>query len=187
MTDAALLAHYLARAAPEAAAWNLSPECAYIDYRLRTWGRELVGERRGLNVLNVGIGVGEWDDVLGYLLAGRGRLTSIDIDPGSCILLKARQYREGHTNPASVVCADVLTWKPENGFDLVTMVGSTIAETGDCAAALSAGLSLLAKDGWLALVAVGEQRIPATAATILRDETDTTLELPIRLQVLVNA
>ncbi len=188
MSDTQLLSHYLAKGAPDAAAWNLSPECAYIDYRLRRWVRELVGSRTGLSVLNVGIGVGEWDDFLGYLLAGGGRLTSLDVDPDICRTLELRQRREGHPNPAAVVCADLLTWQPEERFDLVTVVGSTLAEIGDAAAAVRAALGLLADGGRLALFTIGDEPdVGASGGNVVRHTVDDVLPTPLQLMLLATS
>lgn len=188
MTDSELFRHYLAKGSPEAAAWNLSPECAYLDYRLRTWARELVGRRQELSVLNVGIGVGEWDDFLGYLLAGSGTLTSVDNDATICDTLRARQQREGHPNPATVVCADLLAWQSHQRFDLVTIVGSTLPEIGDTHAAVRAALSLLAAGGRVALLTIGDEPdLHGLDVMVLRRETDSAIRTAIRLAVLVAA
>jgi hypothetical protein len=101
MEKARLLARYIERGSEP---WNLSPEAAYLDYRLRAWAAELVPPVVRA-ALNVGIGEGSWDDYLGHLLAGRAALTSLDIDPRVCEMLAYRQRREGHPNPSRVICA----------------------------------------------------------------------------------
>jgi SAM-dependent methyltransferase len=146
--DARLLRFYLERGGPEAR-WNLSPECSYLDYRLHGWAAEHLLAGPCASVLNLGIGAGAWDDWLGYLLDGKGRITSVDRDPHCVDLLAYRQHREQHPNPASVRCADFLRDQLPGGFDVVTMIGSTASETGDPAAALGAAVRMLAPGGRL--------------------------------------
>ncbi|SCY79650.1 Methyltransferase domain-containing protein [Paenibacillus polysaccharolyticus] len=84
----------------------------------------------GMNALNVGIGVGEWDDYIGYLLNGVGCLTSIDINKDICDIFKYRQQKEGHPNASTVICEDFLACELPQTYDLVTMIGSALQETG---------------------------------------------------------
>jgi len=146
--DARLLRFYLERGGPEAR-WNLSPECSYLDYRLHSWAAEQVLSGGHANVLNVGIGAGAWDDWLGYLLEGRGQLSSVDVDADIADMLRYRQRREGHPNPARVLCADLLRDEITGGFDVVTVIGSTASETGAWQAALAAAARLLGDGGRL--------------------------------------
>lgn len=147
MDDRDLLSYYLERGAE--GRWNLSVEAAYLDYRLRSWAAELA-PRETASACNVGIGEGSWDDYLGYLLEGRAAVTSIDVDQRICALLEYRQRREGHPNASRVVCADLLTGPIDGApFDLVTVVGSTMRETGDQDAAVGACIGLLSPRGLL--------------------------------------
>jgi SAM-dependent methyltransferase len=149
--DSLLLEFYCARSGPDAR-WNLSPEAAFLDYQLRSWFQAYLPPRKRPRVCNVGIGVGEWDDFLGYALQTvRGTLTSIDSDREICDLLEYRQRREGHPNAATVVCADALQPPGEllGRFDMVTVIGSTMREIGNYDQALTTCARLLSPGGVL--------------------------------------
>lgn len=114
---------------PEAGPWNLSVENKYLEYRFAQFFRDHFPVKQGAALCNIGIGAGAWDRFLSYQLRD-GCLTSIDIDPLCC-----RQLREGldlERNPGKVdvICADVLTLEFQDRFDIVTMVGSTVTESG---------------------------------------------------------
>jgi SAM-dependent methyltransferase len=177
VTDEELLRCYLERGAPEAARWNLSPECAYIDFRARAWLRDQLAAMRprgargdGLELCNIGIGVGDWDDYCAHLLGDGGRVTSVDIDPAACARLRYRQLRERHPYPCHVLATDILRGALAAGaFDLVTMIGSTAAETGDRRGALAAAARLVAGGGRLFHVDCEEERAAAEATELLRE------------------
>ena len=130
--DQRLFEFYLALGGAEAGPWNRSPRCLYIDHWTRNFIVEDAEPFLGIRVCNVGIGVGEWDNFLCDWLNGKGRLTSIDIDSDICRRFAYRQHREGHPNPTTLVCADILTDPlPAESFDLITTIGSTAAESGE--------------------------------------------------------
>lgn len=168
-TDQQLLAHYVARGAE---AWNVSLEAAWLDYTLRAWVRPRLPTRPGARVANVGIGVGLWDDWLGYELGALGAapLVSVDRDPAICATFAARQRREGHPFPARVVCGDVADGAlGVRRFDAITIVGSTLAETGAAArAALDRAVRAALIPGGVALVAEVGNRAPPIDAEIVR-------------------
>lgn len=148
MNDKRLLRFYLERGSAEAQRWNLSPGNLAAELSSRTLVRAWVKPRRGYEVCNLGIGVGEWDDYLGYWLEGRGTLTSVDDDADICAVFRHRQRRERHPNPARVLCRDLFAGRhPLGPFDLVTLVGSTASEAGSLEAAVSAALRLLKPGG----------------------------------------
>lgn len=96
--------------------------------------------------------MGAWDDFVGYWLRDRGTLTSVDRDPAICEAMRYRQTRERHLWPATVVCANVLDRQAlaAGSFDLVTIVGSTIAESGvSFDTFLEAAFALLQPEGRL--------------------------------------
>ena len=131
MDDAKLLDFYLDMYGAEAGPWNLSPVNLYLEMETRDWFTKEVTLKADCSVCNIGIGAGDWDEFLGYKLLGKGRLTSVDIDPEICGNFAYRQKREGHPNPSIVVCQDILKPFPiAQPFDLVTMIGSTLRETG---------------------------------------------------------
>jgi ubiquinone/menaquinone biosynthesis C-methylase UbiE len=148
--DRRLFEHYLASEGPEAGPWNRSPRSLYIEY----WTRDFITSRiepfPGIEVCNVGIGAGGWDNFLCDWLEGKGRLTSVDVDPGICELFEYRQKREGHPNPATVVCTDILSDSlPAGSFDVVTAIGSTVAESKDYDGCLTSCWRLVRESGHL--------------------------------------
>ncbi|MBD2866776.1 class I SAM-dependent methyltransferase [Paenibacillus oceani] len=131
MDDQKLLKYYLNMREPEAYQWNMSPKSLYLELETRDFLLRQFEAAPGMKACNIGIGVGEWDDYLGYFLQGNGQLTSIDIDPGICESFTYRQKREGHPNPSAVRCDDFLTCPlPSMEYDLVTMIGSALNEIG---------------------------------------------------------
>jgi ubiquinone/menaquinone biosynthesis C-methylase UbiE len=150
VNDTALLQFYLELHSPEAQLWNLSPESLYIEFITRDYIRRNINVINGMKVCNIGIGTGEWDDFLGYWLNGKGSLTSVDIDADICEMFRYRQSREGHPNPSRVVCMDIFaSTLPRNHFDLVTIIGSTVKETGEYEKTLESCFDILKKDGCL--------------------------------------
>ena len=82
-----------------------------------------------MRVCNVGIGVGLWDDWLGYVVGDV--ITSVDRDRDICEVFELRQHRERHPHPARVICGDVLLGAlAGESFDLITCTGSTLHESG---------------------------------------------------------
>jgi hypothetical protein len=68
LNDQQLLEYYLNMREPEAYEWNSSPRSIYIEYITRDYISSNFDFFEGMKVCNVGIGVGEWDDYLGFLL-----------------------------------------------------------------------------------------------------------------------
>jgi len=151
--DAELLAHYIARGREP---WNVSLEASWLDYELRAFVMARLPKRRPLAVLNVGIGVGLFDDWLGHVIGGT--ITSVDRDPDICRVFALRQRREGHPYPAHVVCGDVRdgVLAAHRPFDVITVVGSTLEESGDRGATTRALEALLAPGGTLLVAEVGQ-------------------------------
>lgn len=149
-TDEHLLKFYLDLHSSEAYEWNMSPDCLYVEYITRQYVRTSIGVFDGMKVCNIGIGVGEWDDYLGYMLNGKGNLTSVDIDSDICDMFRYRQLRERHPNPSNVICMDILDpVLPANEFDLVTVIGSTVKQTGQYQRTLQSCFDLLNPGGVL--------------------------------------
>lgn len=131
MNDQKLLDFYLSMREPEAYQWNNSPRSLYVEFNTRDFLARNFEVFDGMNAINIGIGVGEWDDYLGYFLNGSGQLTSIDIDQNICDIFRYRQRREGHPNSSNVICEDFLTSMLQRmDYDLVTMIGSALQEIG---------------------------------------------------------
>lgn len=143
-----LFQYYLDLKSPEAGVWNTSPACIHTEMVTRDYMRKNFIVTPGLQVCNVGIGTGDWDDFLGYWLKDKGVLTSIDLDKDICEIFTYRQQREGHPNPASVIGKSILdTALPKEKFEIVTMIGSAINEIGEFERTLEACFQLLKKGG----------------------------------------
>lgn len=153
MTDDAELLEYYVRRGREA--WNVSLEAAWLDYELRAYVLAHLPKRRPLVVLNVGIGVGLLDDWLGHVVGGV--ITSIDRDPNICRIFELRQRREQHPYPARVVCGDICDGVLDGEqYDVITCIGSTLAESGDRGHTQRMLNRLLAPSGLLLVAEVGQ-------------------------------
>jgi len=171
MTESELLAHYVERGGEP---WNVSLEAAWLDFELRAWVRPRLPTHWPAAVCNIGIGVGLWDDWLGHELGVA--ITSVDRDPQICRTFAARQRRERHPYPAHVRCGEVCAIADGTGvrriggaptgvlgssrFDAITIVGSTLAETGDRAELERAARAALAPNGSLLIAEVGNHQPP---------------------------
>lgn len=152
--DHKLLQYYLELRGPEAGEWNTSPQCIHTELVTRDYIQKSFNVFNGMQVCNVGIGTGDWDDYLGYWLKGNGSLTSIDIDSEICELFEYRQHRERHPNPAKVICKSVFDSSlPQDTFDIVTLIGSAVNEAGDFGKCLDSCFRLVKRGGYLMLMA----------------------------------
>lgn len=152
--DEKLFNYYLELKSPEASEWNSSPQCIHTELITRDYVRRTFTVTDGIQVCNVGIGTGDWDDYLGYWLKGKGNITSIDINNEICEIFAYRQQREGHPNPSKVLCKSIFDSDlPKEKFDIVTLIGSAINETGDLERCLDSCFSLLNTSGYLMFMA----------------------------------
>lgn len=152
--DEKLFHYYLDLKGPDAGEWNTSPQCIYTELVTRDYIKKSFSVFDGIMVCNVGIGTGDWDDYLGYWLKGKGKLTSMDINSEICEIFEYRQQREGHPNPANVLCKSIFDSDlPVENFDIVTLIGSAIHETGDFKKCLDSCFSLLKRGGYLMFMA----------------------------------
>lgn len=91
---------------------------------------------------------------IGYWLKGRGSLTSIDFDKEICEIFEYRQQREGHPNPAKVLCKSIFDLDlPKEKFDIVTLIGSAVNEAGNYGKCLDSCFNLLKQGGYLMYMA----------------------------------
>lgn len=148
--DEKLFHYYLELKSPEAGEWNSSPPCIHTELVTRDYVRKAFPITDEMQVCNVGIGTGDWDDYLGYWLKGKGNLTSIDIDTEICEIFSYRQQKERHPNPSEVLCKNIFDSDlPIEKYDLVTLIGSAIHETGDFKKCLDSCFRLLKHGGYL--------------------------------------
>lgn len=165
--DAELFDHYVQRGAES---WNVSLDAAWLDYELRAWIAPRLPTHRPLAACNIGIGVGLWDDWLGHELGVGAQLTSVDRDPAICRVFALRQARERHPFPAQVVCGDIVDGVlPTAGFDVITVVGSTV-DGNEAAAFEHAARAALAPGGVLLMASVGTGTPPAAGELRERGE-----------------
>ncbi|MDQ8734266.1 class I SAM-dependent methyltransferase [Paenibacillus sp. LHD-38] len=152
--DEKLYNYYLELKSPEAGEWNSSPQCIHTELITRDYIRRTFTVTDGIQVCNIGIGTGDWDDYLGYWLMGKGNITSIDINNEICEIFAYRQQREGHPHPSKVLCKSIFDSDlPKEKFDIVTLLGSAINETGDFKRCLDSCFSLLNTGGYLMFMA----------------------------------
>lgn len=124
-----LLRTYSRMYAPEAGPWNLSVENKYLEYRFAHFFERNFSVPEAGEICNIGIGAGMWDTYLSYKLK-KGSLTSVDRLEICCRQLEERLRCEGNPHSVTVVCADAMELDMDGRFDLVTMVGSTVQESG---------------------------------------------------------
>ena len=141
------------------ARWNLSPERLYQECFTRYFIRERVDPAPCGVACNVGIGLGEFDDFMGYWLLGHGSVVSIDIDDQQVRRLAERQRAEEHPNPSRVVHADLLQ-SDQGPFDLVTVTGTTLHETHAPARALRCALDWVKPGGRLVATIIHDMGHP---------------------------
>lgn len=141
-----LLKTYSQMYGPEAGPWNLSVENKYLMYRFADFFETHFKVETSDCICNIGIGSGEWDEYLSYKLKG-GTLTSIDRLEICCRQLEQRLLCEGNPSEVRVICSDVLDLNLERQFDVVTMVGSTVMESGTGTALLEKALGFVKKGG----------------------------------------
>lgn len=152
--DENLFRFYLELKSPEAGVWNTSPQCIYTELITRDYIRKSFVVTEGIQICNVGIGTGDWDDYLGYWVQDKGHITSIDIDNEICEIFAYRQMREGHLNPSKVICKSIFdTDLPKGKFDIVTLIGSSINEIAEFEKCLDTCFSLLKQGGYLMFMA----------------------------------
>lgn len=146
--DKAFLLHsYGEEYGPDAGPWNTSVKSKYLEYMIAKFFEENFTVGNGSNICNIGIGAGSWDRYLSYKLKG-GQLTSIDIDEACCRQLNLRLINEKNPNSVKVIHSDILLVDGlENGFDIVTMVGSTRLESGLFEEILRKAISLVKPGG----------------------------------------
>jgi SAM-dependent methyltransferase len=162
--DAELLAHYVERGGEP---WNVSLEASWLDYELRAWVKPRLPQKWPVAACNIGIGVGLWDDWLGHELGVS--ITSIDEDPEICRKFRLRQARERHPHPAIVRCFDASTGVlGYRRFDVVTIIGSTLAEAFDRGALERRAYDALAPGGVLLIADVGNKEPPVDAEEVRR-------------------
>jgi ubiquinone/menaquinone biosynthesis C-methylase UbiE len=76
------------------------------------------GISSGMNVLDIGCGVGDVSLLAARLVGRHGSVTSVDIDPPALETLAARAAADGITN-IECIRADIHEWKPGRRFDAV--------------------------------------------------------------------
>lgn len=151
-----LLKAYSQMYAPEAGPWNLSVENKHLEYRFAQFFRDHFPVREGECICNIGIGAGAWDRFLSYQLKG-GTLTSIDIDPLCCRQLREGLRFEGNPNAVEVLCADAMALDLKEQFHIVTLVGTTVEESGLGLRLLEQAMDFLKSGGRLFYQSLGPE------------------------------
>ena len=130
----------------EAGAWNTSLQNKYLEYMFDRFLEENFPVEETDAILNIGIGAGYWDRYLSYKVP-KGSLSSIDIDAACAENLKACLENERNPNQVTVLCGDAITYELDRKYDLVTIVGSSAAESGEVERIVSKAFSLLNENG----------------------------------------
>ena len=132
---------------PEAGPWNSSATSKYLEYKIAAFFEEHFEIPPNARVCNIGIGVGAWDKYLSYRLEG-GSLTSIDRDEFCCRMLELCLKNENNPNPVRIIHSDVMLVDGlDQCFDVVTMIGSTRAESGLYEEILNKAIGLIKPGG----------------------------------------
>jgi ubiquinone/menaquinone biosynthesis C-methylase UbiE len=76
------------------------------------------GISSGMNVLDIGCGVGDVSLLAARLVGRHGSVTSVDIDPAALKTLETRAAAGGMTH-IDCIEADIHGWKPGRTFDAV--------------------------------------------------------------------
>lgn len=136
---------------PEAGPFNLSVENKYLEYQIAKFFEDHFSVAEGADICNIGVGAGYWDRYLSYKLRG-GSLTSVDVLADCCWALREGLENEKNPNRVTVINADVMTLAGmEGSFDIITMIGSTVRESGLGAAIVEKALSMVRPGGCLYL------------------------------------
>ena len=143
-----LLRTYSQMYGPEAGPWNVSVANKYLMYRFADFFEKNFRVREEDCICNIGIGAGEWDEYLSYQLR-QGSLTSIDRLEICCRQLEQRLILEENPHKVRVICADAGELALEGQFDIVTMVGSTVAESGMALALVEKAMDFVKEGGAL--------------------------------------
>ena len=143
-----MLGYYAGTFGPDSGPWNLSVENKYLEYRFAVFFKAHFATEADAHVCNIGIGAGVWDRYLAYQVPN-GRLTSIDRNELCCRQLELGLALEQNPCDVKVICADVMEYRTEESFSLVTVVGSTERESGQGCALLERAMELVARGGAL--------------------------------------
>lgn len=146
--------HYISFYDALAGPSNLAPETLYIIYRYRRHFKSILnlyfGDATDLSVCNVGIGQGDWDLYVSFELGSKGKLTSIEIRTDSYEVHKDRLEIQKHPYDVEVLNEDVnATSLPPESVDLLTIVGSTVQESGKYQETLDSCIGLIRSGGVL--------------------------------------
>ncbi len=152
-----LLRTYSQMYGPEAGPWNLSVENKYLMYRISEFFESHFTVSDNTTICNIGIGAGEWDLYLSYQLKS-GSLTSVDILDLCCKQLEQRLIYEQNPHDVRVICADVMSLTISEQFDIVTMVGSTLTESGKGMTILEKAMDLVKPGGALYYQSLDSQK-----------------------------
>lgn len=130
----------------EAGEWNTSVQNKYLECMFARFLEENFEIKPDDSILNIGIGAGYWDRYLSYKVPD-GSLTTVDIDSTCAENLKACLQNEKNNNPVNIICADAISHDFGQRYDLVTMVGSSVVESGRAESIITKAFSLVKEDG----------------------------------------
>lgn len=100
-------------------------------------------------ICNIGIGTGYWDRYLSNKMPKNSTLVSIDFNYECFKQLELSLINEKNPNIIKIINEDLIKYVAENKFDIITMIGSTVIESGLYKEILNKALSSLSIGGSL--------------------------------------
>ncbi len=134
----------------EAGEWNSSLSNKYLEYMITKFFEENFTVKPNFDILNIGIGAGYWDRYLSFKVP-EGSLTSIDIDRECADNLDLCLQNENNRERVTILCDDAITYRFDKKYDVITMIGSAVDESGNAEAIIRNAVSCLKEDGALYL------------------------------------
>ena len=129
--------------------WNLSLTSKWIEYEITKFFEENFNISEESVIANIGIGAGYWDRYLSYKMPKSSVLVSIDKDYECCKQLKLSLINEENPNKVEIINEDVILLNSSYKFDLITMIGSTVTESGLYIDIINKALNMLKDRGAL--------------------------------------
>ena len=133
----------------ECGPWNLSLTSKWLEYEITKFFEDNFKLDNFVTISNIGIGSGFWDRYLSYKMPQNCLLVSIDKDYECCKQLKLSLINEGNPNKLEIINDDVISLNSKYEFDLITMIGSTVGESGLYKTIIIKAMSMLRSGGCL--------------------------------------
>mgnify|MGYP000885917729 CR=1 FL=1 len=133
----------------ECGPWNISLTSKWLEYEITKFFEENFNLDNCSKICNIGIGAGFWDRYLSYKMTKDCLLVSIDKDYECCKQLELCLINEENPNKVEIINNDIMGFGNTYKFDLITIIGSTIVESGIYKEIINKILSMLKEGGSL--------------------------------------